>query len=156
MWHATTRFTTPPFLLCHLASEFLELSHNSAVCRDVYKHVARMVHTDKGPTTRSAYHCAMADIAMEAAQRASVMVASSSSSDRRAFPLVPALDLAQFSAMVEAHWLANIGHTPLVRSTTAPSTAGGLGDSCSYRATPPPCVTLSPSPDTGRPPWSPS
>ena len=27
LWHATASFTTPPFLLCHLTSEFLIVHH---------------------------------------------------------------------------------------------------------------------------------
>ena len=110
---------------CGVALDTLLLrSHDSAVCRDVYKHIARMAHPDKNPT-RDAYHCAVADIAMDAAQRVSGMVASSSSSNRSAFHLLPALDSTQFSARVEAHRLARIDRSSLGRSSPTPSTAGG-------------------------------
>ena len=62
------------------------------------------------------YYCAVAEVVMEAARRASDIVASSSSSDREAFSLVPALDSAQFSALVDSHRQATQGRTPLVRS----------------------------------------
>jgi hypothetical protein len=99
-------------------------SHDSAVCRDVYRHIARMAHPDKNPM-RDAYHCAVAGIVMDAAQRASGIVASSSSSDRDAFHLLPALDSTQFVAMVDAHRLAKIGYTPPGRSSATPSTPRG-------------------------------
>ena len=69
------------------------LSHNSGLCRGVYKHISRIAHPDKN-LMRNAYYCAVAGIVMEAARHASVIVASSSSSDRDAFSLVPELDLA--------------------------------------------------------------
>jgi len=99
-------------ILCHGPSGF---SHNSRICRDVYKHISRIAHPDKN-LMRNAYYCAVADIAMEAAQRASDIATSPSSSDRDAFSLVPALDSAQFSALVDSHRQATQGRTPLVRS----------------------------------------
>ena len=74
---------------------------------------------------RDAYHCAVAGVVMDAVQRASDMVASSSSSDRGAFHLLPALDSAQFEATVDAHRLAKISHIPPVRSPATPSVARG-------------------------------
>ena len=97
--------------------------HDNAVCRDVYKHIARVAHPDKNPV-RDAYHCAVAGVVMDAMQRAYDMVASSSSSDRGAFHLLPALDSAQFEATVDAHRLAKISHTPPVRSPTTPVARG--------------------------------
>ena len=95
-------------------------SHNTGLCRGVYKHISRIAHPDKN-LIGNAYYCAVAGIAMEAARRASDIVASPSSSDRDAFSLVPALDSAQFSALVDSHRQAKQGRTPLVRSaTTAP------------------------------------
>ena len=99
-------------------------SHDSAVCRDVCRLIARMAHPDKN-LTRDAYHCAIAEVAMDTAQRASDIVASPSSSDRSAFHLLPALESAQFSAMADAHRLAKIGRPILVRSPATPSTANG-------------------------------
>ena len=93
--------------------------HDNAVCRDVYKHIARVAHPDKNPV-RSAYHCAVAGIVMDTIQRAYDMVGSSSSSDRDAFHLLPALDSEQFEGMVDAHRLAKTGHTPSVRSPITP------------------------------------
>ena len=103
-------------------------SHNTGLCRDVYKHISRIAHPDKNLMI-NAYYCAVADIAMEVARRASDIVASSSSSDRDAFSLVPALDSAQFSALVESHRQAKQGRTPLVRSATVPPVAIGVGSS---------------------------
>ena len=65
---------------------------------------------------------------MEAARPTRVwhwfVVVSSSSSDRDAFSLVPALDPVQFSALVDSHRQAKQGRTPLlVRSATATATA---------------------------------
>ena len=94
--------------------------HDNAVCRDVYKHIARVAHPDKNPV-RSAYHCAVAGIVMDTMQRAYDMVGSSSSSDRDAFHLLPALDSEQFEGMVDAHRLAKTGHTPSVRSPITPA-----------------------------------
>ena len=94
-------------------------SHNSGVCRDVYKHISRVAHPDK-KLMRNAYYCAVAEIVMEAARRASGIVTSSSSPDRDAFSLVPVLDSAQFSALVDSHRRATQGRTPLVRSATVP------------------------------------
>ena len=74
---------------------------------------------------RDAYHCAVAGIAMDAVQRASDIVASSSSSGRGAFHLLPTLDSAQFAATVDAHRLAKIGHPPPVRSPPTPSVTRG-------------------------------
>ena len=54
-------------ILCHGPSGF---SHNSRICRGAYKHISRIAHPDKN-LMRNAYYCAVADIAMEAAQRAS-------------------------------------------------------------------------------------
>ena len=62
---------------------------------------------------------------MDTAQRASDMVASPSSSDRSAFHPLPALESAQFSAMVDAHRLAKVGRPTLVRSPATPSTVQG-------------------------------
>ena len=76
---------------------------------------------------RNAYYCAVADIAMEAAQRASDIATSLSSSDRDAFSLVPALDSAQFSALVDSHRRATQGRTPLVRSAATPPVATKAG-----------------------------
>ena len=89
------------------------------MCREVYKHIARVAHPDKNPV-RSAYHCAVAGIVMETIQRAYDMVGSSSSSDRDAFHLLPALDSEQFEGMVDAHRLAKTGHSPSVRSPITP------------------------------------
>ena len=86
-------------ILSHGLSGF---SHNSRVCREVYKHISRIAHPDKNPM-RNAYYCTVAEIVMEAARRASDIVTSPSSSDRDAFPLVPELDSAQFSALVDSH-----------------------------------------------------
>ena len=72
---------------------------------------------------RNAYYCAVADIAMEVTRRASGIVTSPSSSDRAAFPLVPALDSAQFSALMSSHRRATQDNTPLVRSATTPPVA---------------------------------
>ena len=58
------------------------LSRDDAVCRDVYKHVARVAHPDKNPV-RNAYYCAVAGVVMDTMQRAHDIVVSSSSSDRR-------------------------------------------------------------------------
>ena len=85
----------------------------------IYKHIARVAHPDKNPV-RSAYHCAVAGVVMDTIQRAYDMVVSSSSSDRGAFHLLPALDSEQFEAMVDAHRLAKTGHTPSVRSPITP------------------------------------
>ena len=93
--------------------------HDSAVCREVYKHIARVAHPDKNPV-RSAYHCAVAGIVMETIQRAYDMVGSSSSSDRDAFHLLPALDSELFEGMVDAHRLAKAGHSPSARSPITP------------------------------------
>ena len=76
---------------------------------------------------RNAHYCAVAEIAMEAAQRASGIATSPSSSNRGAFSLVPALDSAQFSALVDSHRRATQGRTPLVRSATGPRVAVGVG-----------------------------
>ena len=59
---------------------------DTAVCKDAYKLIARMAHPDKNQT-RDAYHCAMAEIVMDTAQRASDMITSASSLDRGAFHL---------------------------------------------------------------------
>ena len=72
---------------------------------------------------RNAYYCAVAEIVMEAARRASDIVTSPSSSDRGAFSLVPALDSAQFFALVDSHRWAAQGRPPLVRSATTPVAA---------------------------------
>ena len=69
---------------------------------------------------RSAYHCAVAGVVMDTIQRAYDMVVSSSSSDRDAFHVLPALDSEQFEAMVDAHQLAKTAHTPSVRSPITP------------------------------------
>ena len=96
------------------------LSRDGAVCRDVYKHIARVAHPDKNPV-RNAYHCAVAGVVMDTIQRAHGIVVSSSSSDRDAFHLLPALDSEQFEAMVDAHRLAKkTGHPPSVRSPITP------------------------------------
>ena len=78
---------------------------------------------------RNAHYCAVAEaeVAMEAAQRASGIATSPTSSGRGAFPLVPALDSAQFSALVDSHRRATQGRTPLVRSATTPSVAARAG-----------------------------
>ena len=94
--------------------------HDSAVCREVYKHIARVAHPDKNPV-RSAYHCAVAGIVMETIQRAHDMVGSSSSSDRDAFQLLPALDSELFAGMVDAHRLAKAGHSTPARSPITPA-----------------------------------
>ena len=104
---------------CILSHGQRALSRDDAVCHDVYKHIARVAHPDKNPV-RNAYHCAVAGIVMDTIQRAYDMVVSSSSSDRDAFHLLPALDSAQFEDMVDAHRLAKIGHTPPVRSPVTP------------------------------------
>ena len=93
------------------------LSRDDAVCRDVYKHIARVAHPDKNPV-RNACHCAVAGVVMDAIQRAYAIVVSSSSSDRYAFHLLPTLDSAQFEAMVDVHRFSKISHTPPVRSPT--------------------------------------
>ena len=101
------------------------LSRDDAACREVYKHIARVAHPDRNPV-RDAYHCAVAGIVMDIVQRASDIVASSSSSDRDAFHLPPALDSAQFMATVDAHRLAKVGHTPPPAIAHHPS-GSGLG-----------------------------
>ena len=102
-------------ILSHGLSGF---SHNSRICRGAYKHISRIAHPDKN-LMRNAYYCAVAEIIMEAAKRTSDIVTSPSSSDRDAFSLVPALDSAQFSALVDSHRQATQGRTPLVRSAPA-------------------------------------
>ena len=57
---------------------------------------------------------------METIQRAYDMVGSSSSSDRDAFHLLPALDSELFEGMVDAHRLAKTGHSPSARSPITP------------------------------------
>ena len=64
---------------------------------------------------------------MEATRRASDIVTSPSSSDRGAFSIVPALDSAQFSVLVDSHRRAAQGQTPLVRSATTPPVAARVG-----------------------------
>ena len=75
---------------------------------------------------RDAYYCAMAEIVMDTEQRASGIVASTSTSDRGAFHLLPALESAQLSSIVDTHRRARIGRpTTLMRSPATPSTANG-------------------------------
>ena len=85
-----------------LSHGFGGFSHNSRTCRDVYKSISLVAHPDKHPM-RNAYYRAVAEIVMEVTRRANDIVASPSSSDRAAFPPVPALDSAQFSALVNSH-----------------------------------------------------
>ena len=73
------------------------------------------------------YFFTVAEIVMEAARRASDIVTSPSSSDRDVFPLVPELDSAQFSALMDSHRRATQDRTPLVRSATAPPVAARTG-----------------------------
>ena len=80
---------------------------DTAVCKDAYKFIARMAHPDKNQT-RDAYHCAIAEIVMDTAQRASDMIASASSLDRSAFHPLPTLESTQFYAMVDAHTMAKV------------------------------------------------
>ena len=100
------------------------LPRDNAVCKDVYKLIARMAHPDKN-RTRDAYHCAMAEIVMDTAQRASDMITSALSLDRGAFHPLPALESAQFYAMVDVHRMAKVGHPTLGRSPATPSTVQG-------------------------------
>ena len=58
-----------------ILSHTYALPRDNAVCRDVYKFIARMAHPDKN-LTRDAYHCTMAGIIMDTAQRASDTVAN--------------------------------------------------------------------------------
>ena len=69
---------------------------------------------------RNAYYRAVADIVMEVTRRANGIVASPSSSDRTAFPPVPALDSAQFSTLVNSHRRVARDNNPLMRSATTP------------------------------------
>ena len=71
---------------------------------------------------------------MEAARRASGIVTSPPSSDRDAFPLVPELDSAQFSALMDSHRRATQDRTPLVRSATTPPVAARIGFSLASTA----------------------
>ena len=72
---------------------------------------------------RNAYYRAVADIVMEVTRRASDIVTSPSSSDRAAFPPVPALDSAQFSTLVNSHRRVARDSNPLMRSATTPPVA---------------------------------
>ena len=111
-------------ILSHGLSGF---SHNSRTCRDVYKQISLVAHPDKN-LMRNACNCAVADIAMEVTRRASGIVTLPPSSDRAAFPLVPALDSAQFSALMSFHRRATQDNTPLMRSATTPPVAMRVGD----------------------------
>ena len=124
--------STARWILSHENGGF---SHNTGTCRDVHKHISRLAHSDKNPK-RGAYHCAVAEIVMNVAQRAADIGTSPPSSDRNAFPVVPALDLERFSTSVEAHRLAKQGRTPLARSTTPPSLGGECGDFGRYGMAP--------------------
>ena len=110
---------------CILSHGQSVLSRSDAVCHDVYKHIARVAHPDKNPV-RNAYHCAVAGVIMDTIQRAYGMVVSSSSSDRSAFLLLPALDSEQFEDMVDAHRPAKISHTPPLRSPVTPVARGSV------------------------------
>ena len=74
---------SPPFQTQTTAQNF-EKKYIKPSCRDLYRPIARMAHPDKN-LTRDAYHCAIAGVVMDTAQRASEIVASPSSSDRSAF-----------------------------------------------------------------------
>ena len=102
-----------------LSHGFGGFSHNSRTCRDVYKSISLVAHPDKHPM-RNAYYRAVADIVMEVTRRANDIVASPSSSDRAAFPPVPALDSAQFSTLVNSHRRVARDNNPLMRSATTP------------------------------------
>ena len=93
-------------------------------CREVYRIIARIAHPNKN-LARDAYHCTIADIAMDTAQRASDIVASPSTSDRGAFLPLPALESAQFSAIVDTHRRAKLGRPAPMRSPATPPTANG-------------------------------
>ena len=99
------------------------------MCRDAYKHIARVAHPDKNPV-RSAYHCAVAGVVMDTMQRAYDVVVSSSSLGRGAFHLLPELGSEQFAAMADAHRLAKISHTPAVRSPITPVARGSATTAC--------------------------
>ena len=105
-----------------LSHGFGGFSHNSRTCRDVYKRISLVAHPDKHPM-RNAYYRAVADIVMEVTRRASDIVTSPSSSDRAAFPPVPALDSAQFSTLVNSHRRVARDNNPLMRSATTPPVA---------------------------------
>ena len=100
---------------------------DDAECREVCRIIARIAHPDKS-LARDAYYCAMAEMVMDTAQRASGIVASPSTSDRGAsFPFhpLPSLESAQFSGIVDTHRRAKLGRPAPVRSPATPSTANG-------------------------------